>query len=135
MEDSEEEDSEVDDTDGEIQHVEDGAGELNPEREELISQHEERTRIRRQPCWMRDYKTGEGLSEEEQEENLAFYVSHDDPKNFDEAVKERKWQEVMEQEIQSIERNQTWELVSLPDGAKKIGSSSSARMECLPIRR
>ena len=41
--------------------------------------------------------------------------------NFEEAVKENKWQEAMKLETQAIERNQTWELVTLPHQAKKIG--------------
>lgn len=86
------------------------------------SLEEQTRRERRKPSWMNNYGSGEGLSEEEEvEQNLAFYISHDDPVSFDEAVKEEKWQEAMKLEIQAIERNQTWELVSLPHQAKKIG--------------
>ncbi|KAI5434550.1 hypothetical protein KIW84_021403 [Lathyrus oleraceus] len=59
------------------------AGQSSPE--------EQTRRERRQPSWMNNYESGEGLSEEEElEQNLAFYISHDDPVSFDEAVKEEK---------------------------------------------
>ena len=76
-------------------------------------------RQRRKPVWMRDYETGESV--EEVDEEFAFHISNDDHVNFEEAVKEKKWQEAMELEIQAIERNQTWELVTLSHQEKKIG--------------
>lgn len=36
------------------------------------------------------------------------------PVSLEEAMKNHKWIHVMEEELQSIERNQTWELVDLP---------------------
>nr|DAD43144.1 TPA_asm: hypothetical protein HUJ06_001374 [Nelumbo nucifera] len=45
-------------------------------------------RVRRPPGWMRDYETGEGLSEEEDETNLALFASAD-PLYFEEAVKKQ----------------------------------------------
>lgn len=62
--------------------------------------------------------SGEGLSEEEE---MAMYTSTADPINFEEACKESKWRAIMDQEIQSIEKNGTWELCNLPAGAKTIG--------------
>ncbi|XP_076929979.1 uncharacterized protein LOC143594598 [Bidens hawaiensis] len=44
-----------------------------------------------------------------------------DPSTFEEAVKEKKWVDAMENEIQSIMKNNTWELVEPPEGAKPIG--------------
>ncbi|CAL8078306.1 unnamed protein product [Prunus armeniaca] len=41
--------------------------------------------------------------------------------DYDEAVKEEKWREAMDNEIKSIEKNQTWELTNLPKGKKTIG--------------
>ena len=69
---------------------------------------------------MRDYETGKHLFEEEVEEGFAFHISNDDLVNFEEAIKKKKWHEAMKLEIQAIERNQTWELVTLPHQAKKI---------------
>jgi hypothetical protein len=40
---------------------------------------------------------------------------------YDEAVKDIKWRKAMDAEIQAIEKNNTWELVALPKGMKKIG--------------
>ncbi|KAL4369158.1 hypothetical protein GQ457_05G011330 [Hibiscus cannabinus] len=38
-----------------------------------------------------------------------------------EAIEDDKWKNAMNEEIASIERNDTWELTSLPDGHKPIG--------------
>ena len=40
---------------------------------------------------------------------------------FKVAVKESKWRKAMDDEIKSIERNNTWELAELPKGQKAIG--------------
>lgn len=81
-------------------------------------------RRRREPVWMEDYVTGEGLSDEEDEvqqlQQFAMFAEND-PTNFEEAVKSPTWREAMDREIQAIERNGTWELTELPRGAKKIG--------------
>ncbi|KAJ8751551.1 hypothetical protein K2173_016789 [Erythroxylum novogranatense] len=45
----------------------------------------------------------------------------DDPVHFEDAVKSSKWRLAMDTEIESIEKNQTWELTELPSGAKRIG--------------
>lgn len=52
--------------------------------------------------------------------NFALYIVNDDPVKFGDATKEGKWREAMKHKIQSIEKNQTWELVDLPSQAKKI---------------
>lgn len=78
-------------------------------------------RNRRQPVWMNDYMTGAGLSDGEEVHNLVMFTSADDPVSFEEAVKSSKWREAMDIEIRAIKRNETWELTTLPAGAKKIG--------------
>jgi hypothetical protein len=40
---------------------------------------------------------------------------------FEEAVKSEKWRYIMDQEMQAIKRNDTWELTMLPSGEKTIG--------------
>ena len=40
---------------------------------------------------------------------------------FEEAVKSKKLRYIMDQEMQAIERNDTWELTMLPSGEKTIG--------------
>ena len=77
-------------------------------------------RHRQQPVWMRDYDCGEGVSEEEEISTLAMFASAD-PIAFEEAVKSAKWRNAMDLEIQSIEKNETWELTDLPVGGKMIG--------------
>ncbi|KAM1053550.1 hypothetical protein ACFX2I_000976 [Malus domestica] len=65
------------------------------------SPHEGRTR--RPPIWMRDYETGQGLSDEEIDgmAHLALFIDRD-PTTYEDA-------------------NDTWELVKLPPGGKTIG--------------
>ena len=74
-------------------------------------------RVRRAPRWMEDYVSGAGLSDKS---NLACFMVHDDLICFDEAVKMKKWRKLMDLEMEAIEKNKTWELVSLPKKMKKI---------------
>lgn len=76
---------------------------------------------RKRPYWMQDYVTGEGLSEEEEVHNLVMYMSAGDPTSFEEANESPRWREAMDKEISAIEKNGTWELTTLPTGARKIG--------------
>jgi len=48
-------------------------------------------------------------------------MSNDDPLNYDEAVHDEKWIKAMKNEMNVIEKNNTWELVTLPAHAKKVG--------------
>ena len=72
------------------------------------------------PSWMRNYVSGEGLSEKETKLNMAIMTS-DAPVSYEEVVKIYKWREAMDVEIQSIQKNETWRLTELPAGTKKIG--------------
>ena len=70
---------------------------------------------------MRDYVTGDGLSEEEDvNANLTLFALAD-PVHFEKIVKHDKQRTAMDREIQAIEKNNTWELTDFPTGAKKIG--------------
>lgn len=67
-------------------------------------------RNRRPPDWMRDFVSGEGLSKEEEEEdmaNLAMFTAAD-PVHYYKAVKSEKWRKAIGLEIQAIEKNCTW---------------------------
>lgn len=75
-------------------------------------------RERRVPSRLANYETGEGL---EENLNAMMMVTENDPVSFGEAVKNKKWRDAMSAEIESIERNQTWELTVLPKGVKPIG--------------
>eukprot|EP00253_Pinus_taeda_P004978 PITA_04978 len=44
-----------------------------------------------------------------------------DPIHFEDAIKDKKWIEAMDEEMNAIERNKTWELVELPKGKEVIG--------------
>ena len=72
------------------------------------------------PSWMRDYVSGDELSEEETGLNMAM-VPSDDPVTYEEAVVSKNWRNAMDTEMQSIQKNKTWSLIDLPEGAKKIG--------------
>lgn len=79
--------------------------------------------MRQQSVWLKDYITENSgfIITEENEEILALFVAPNDPDCFENAVQEEVWRKEMEAEIESIEKNNTWELVELPEGAKVIG--------------
>lgn len=80
-------------------------------------------RPRRRPVSMNDYESGEGISQEEEEEDVTNMVlfTTADPVHFEEAVKSKKWRAAMDAEMKAIEKNETWVLTDLPSHAKKIG--------------
>ena len=45
---------------------------------------------------------------------FALFSPIYDPLTFEEAFKEEVWAQAMDEEIECIERNQTWELVDVP---------------------
>ncbi|KAK3012932.1 hypothetical protein RJ639_008584 [Escallonia herrerae] len=48
-------------------------------------------------------------------ERCTFTFFASDPTYFEEAVEHEEWCEVMKEEITSIQKNETWELINLPD--------------------
>ena len=54
----------------------------------------------------------------ERQDNLTLFFLFADcePVSFQEAAQEKKWRDAMDEEIKAIEKNDTWELVSLPKG-------------------
>ncbi|KAK2991311.1 hypothetical protein RJ640_024576 [Escallonia rubra] len=57
--------------------------------------------------------------------SFALIVGSGDPTKYNEAVKAEDgnlWLTIMDEEIESLRKNQTWELVKLPKGVKAIGS-------------
>lgn len=86
-----------------------------------LGEDQEVGRTRSQPTWMEDFVSGEGLSEEEELTNFVFFTSVADPTTFEEANKSARWRKAMDQEMAAIEKNNTWELTTLPVGAKTIG--------------
>ena len=43
-----------------------------------------------------------------------------DPKSYYHAQKDPRWQVAMDEEMNSLKKNTTWELVSLPPGRKLV---------------
>ncbi|GAU30980.1 hypothetical protein TSUD_104940 [Trifolium subterraneum] len=80
------------------------------------------TRTRTQPARLNDciITSDNEINGEGDLVHLAFNVEAE-PVNFEDAVKNEKWLSAMNEEIESIERNNTWELVDLPHGKKAIG--------------
>lgn len=61
--------------------------------------------------------------ESEAVDNTTLFCLFGDtePLHFEEATKSEKWNDAMNEEIRSIEKNNTWELTTLPHGQKAIG--------------
>ncbi|KAL8157792.1 hypothetical protein AgCh_002484 [Apium graveolens] len=60
-------------------------------------------------------------TEEIEIEDELMLLGIEEPAYYKQAVKMQEWKMAMENEIDAIERNNTWELVSLPSGQKPIG--------------
>jgi hypothetical protein len=78
-------------------------------------------RVRKTPAKFNDYVTGREAEEENELHNLAVFNNSQDPSTYEEAMKIGVWREAMNAEIESIQRNDTWELTVLPTGCKSIG--------------
>ncbi|KAL9241108.1 hypothetical protein vseg_015256 [Gypsophila vaccaria] len=53
---------------------------------------------------------------------LGAISSHAEPKNFQEAVKDKGWRDAMDAEMRALEDNGTWTMESLPHGKKALNS-------------
>jgi len=74
------------------------------------------TRVSKPPGYLSDYIC---LAEAEGERLLL--LMNEEPWDFKDAIEEKVWKEACEDEISSIIKNKTWELVDLPEGVKPIG--------------
>eukprot|EP00253_Pinus_taeda_P036238 PITA_36238 len=61
---------------------------------------------------------------------FALYCHVDDPIHFEDAIKDKKWIEAMDEEMNAIERNKTWDLVELPKGKEVIGVKWVYKTKC-----
>ena len=52
---------------------------------------------------------------------MSHVESEHEPKHFREAVKEAKWVQAMNEELDALESNETWEITTLPPGKVAIG--------------
>nr|GEW15506.1 ribonuclease H-like domain, reverse transcriptase, RNA-dependent DNA polymerase [Tanacetum cinerariifolium] len=55
------------------------------------------------------------------ENTKELLLAEDEPRNYKEASSDKKWIEAMKVELDSINRNNTWKLTTLPKGHKAIG--------------
>lgn len=60
-------------------------------------------------------------SEEVEIEDELLCMGVDEPSSYKTAVKEKAWRQAMQNELDSIEKNETWKLTQLPPGQKVIG--------------
>ena len=72
--------------------------------------------ISKTPAYLDDYIL---LAEEEGERLLLLL--NEEPWDFESAMEEKVWRDACEEDIKSIVKNKTWDLVDLPPGAKPIG--------------
>ena len=79
------------------------------------------SRSRVLPTRLQDYViTNDNDVSDEELVNFVLFADCD-PLNFVEAVQDDGWIRAMDEEIQSIEKNNTWEITYLPEGKKPIG--------------
>lgn len=63
----------------------------------------------------------------EAEGECLLLLINEERYDFEDAIKEKVWRDACDDEISSIIKNKTWDLVDLPDGAKAIGPNWSSR--------
>ena len=97
--------------DDEYEGVDEGEGE-----EDHQPQPRRSTRTSNKPSYLDDYI----LIAEVESEKLLMIIN-DEPWSFVEAKEMKVWIDACKDEIHSIERNNTWDLVELPAGVKPIG--------------
>ncbi|KAD2804422.1 hypothetical protein E3N88_37799 [Mikania micrantha] len=72
--------------------------------------------------WKKPMMTSvKGLKALDELDDVDLMLADDDPKNYLEERDVKEWQQAMEAEITSFEKNHTWSLTNLPEGAKPIG--------------
>ncbi|KAG6427561.1 hypothetical protein SASPL_111807 [Salvia splendens] len=68
------------------------------------------------------YEATEEVDEAVEENvNLVCFHMNVDPIAYADAAQDRKWKIAMDEEINAIEKNDTWSLTTLPEGRKAIG--------------
>ncbi|GMH16026.1 hypothetical protein Nepgr_017867 [Nepenthes gracilis] len=51
----------------------------------------------------------------------ATITSHSEPQTYAQAIRNEKWREAIENELNALEQNKTWTITNLPFGKKAIG--------------
>ena len=78
---------------------------------------------------LRDLYQDERYEDYDESVNFALFF-HGDPIYFEKFVKEKKWYKAMDEEIDAIERNETWELTELPPKKQVIGVKWVYKTKC-----
>lgn len=73
------------------------------------------------PRGMRSLQDLYEVTEEQNDLTLFCWLAGIETIVFEDVVQDKKWKGAMYEEIKSIEKNETWELVDLPEGQKAIG--------------
>ena len=72
-----------------------------------------------------DYGIQNYISYENISDKYSAYIAaasiHTEPKSYTEAAKDSRWIEAMKSEIEALQSNHTWDLVTLPEGKTPIG--------------
>ncbi|KAL0379126.1 UNVERIFIED_CONTAM: Retrovirus-related Pol polyprotein from transposon RE1 [Sesamum radiatum] len=88
------------------------------------------TRVSTKPTWMNDFYCHLGSSNSPYIFSgfssaytcfVASLSAMQEPRTYKEAAASTEWREAMNDEIKALERNQTWEITSLPPGKRAIG--------------
>ena len=107
-------DEEYESLDDTLQEEENSREENEPAQEEQENtRHSTRSNFGKTPARLNDYQI------------YRTETHHDDPKTFVQAMstpEKEEWLEAMVEELNTIEDNNTWDLVELPYGRKAIGS-------------
>lgn len=100
------------------------------------------TRIHNPPSWLGDYVTTNIVSTISSLVNtdisppfhyfLSTLTSTTDPISFKTAVQKPEWVHAMNQELDALELNNTWEVTTLPPGCHAIGSKWIFKTKFLP---
>nr|GEX58289.1 zinc finger, CCHC-type [Tanacetum cinerariifolium] len=112
--------------------TEDSGGSAVSERitEEVVQQHESELRKRKRHRTPKDFGPEfqlyliEGSRDGISDQHFHGFNVKDDPKTFDEAMKSQNvafWKEAINDEMDSIMRNNTWVLTDLPPGCRPLG--------------
>jgi hypothetical protein len=72
---------------------------------------------------LQDYEVGRDDDPDDREEEVTYYAlfANCDPVTYEEAANEERLRKAIDEEIHSIEKNDTWELTTLSEGKKPIG--------------
>ncbi|KAL2249991.1 UNVERIFIED_CONTAM: Retrovirus-related Pol polyprotein from transposon RE1 [Sesamum indicum] len=99
------------------------------------------TRISTKPTWMKDFicnssEDATSVSDLTLTHKQTYLVenlcSMQEPRDYKEAQGKPEWEEVMQQEIDALERNNTWEVSTLPPGKNCVGCKWIFKLKLKP---